>query len=49
MKSEVQSVAGQVFSNYEVAYYIKCGNKYCFRISLTFYCFIYLCPDMCVL
>ena len=33
MKSEAQRVAGQVFNNYEVAYYIKSGNKYCFRVS----------------
>ena len=33
MKSEAQRVAGQAFNNYEVAYYIKSGNKYCFRIS----------------
>ena len=33
MKSEAQRVAGQAFSNYEVAYYIKSGNKYCFRVS----------------
>ena len=53
MKSEVQRAAGQAFSIYEVAYYIKSGNKYCFRVSkfdifhlfivLSIFVLIYVC------
>ena len=53
MKSEVQRVAGQAFSNYEVAYYIKICDKYCFRVSKfdIFHLFIVssIFPLTCVL